>query len=122
MAEIVTRTRVDDLDGSTEDIERVSFGLHGKNYVIDLNPEHVKELDKALAPFVEKASPAGSSSASAPRKSRSTSAASSEDLSAIRTWAKENDVEYRNASGEMTTVGDRGRIPQEVKDAYYAAH
>ena len=119
MAEIVTRTRVDDLDGSTEDVQRVGFGLNGRNYVIDLNPEHAQQLEDALAPFIAKATSAGSASSSAPRRA---ARSSSEDLSAIRSWAQENDVEYRNARGEMTTVGDRGRIPQEVKDAYYAAH
>lgn len=120
MAEIVTR--VDDLDGSTEDVQNIQFGFRGKTYGIDLGPSSQQALADALAPFLEKATEQRGAAA-APRARRSSSSASnSNEIAAIRKWAQDNQVTYRNAQGEMTTLGERGRIPEEVKQAYYDAH
>jgi Lsr2 len=51
MAEQVQQQLIDDLDGSTA-TQTVRFGYAGRSYEIDLNAEHVRELDQALAPYL----------------------------------------------------------------------
>lgn len=107
-------TFVDDLDGTPvdEDGGTVRFSFDGVNYEIDLSTKNAEKFEKALAPYIEAgrkvrggaASPAGSSS---PAKK-----SDPQRLKAIREWA--------NANGHE--VSSRGRIPQEVVDAYDAAN
>jgi len=54
MASTVTVQIRDDIDGS-EAVETVHFGLDGKEYEIDLNEVHAKELREALEPFIRHA-------------------------------------------------------------------
>ncbi len=51
MAQKVTITMVDDLDGVSEAAETVPFALAGTAYEIDLSPGHAAELRAAFAPF-----------------------------------------------------------------------
>ena len=51
MAQQVSVTLVDDLDGS-EAAETVSFGLDGRAYEIDLSVDNAARLRDAIAPFV----------------------------------------------------------------------
>ena len=105
MAQKVSIILTDDIDGS-EASETVSFGLDGSQYEIDLNDKNAKALRKALDQYVS-----AGRKVSTGRK-RSTSTKSTEDLAAIREWAKANGYE----------VSDRGRVKQHIKDAYYAAN
>lgn len=116
---IMTKTVItqitDDLDGSNG-AETVTFGYRGTDYEIDLGRRNSSAFDKAIKPYVDAArkvtlrgsSRRGSSSGRNGR-GRSRSAA---DLTAIRTWAREQGY----------TVADRGRISAEITDAYSAAH
>ena len=110
MAQKVNITLVDDIDESEAE-ETVSFGLDGKEYLIDLNAEHAGELRDALAPYVGHARPAGrrttrKATGSAPAAKTGT------DATAVREWARGNGFD----------VPERGRLPKEVKEAYDAAH
>lgn len=103
-------TIADDFDGSTP-AETVYFSVAGKDYAIDLNEEHVAELTDALAKvdelmkdYTDKARPMGKSSTGTARRSSK----SSQDTKAVRAWAQENGYE----------IGDRGRIPEEIQEAY----
>ncbi|MEP6816729.1 MAG: Lsr2 family protein [Marmoricola sp.] len=107
MAQKVNIVLVDDIDQSEAD-ETVSFGLDGKNFVIDLNTKHANALRDALAPYVGHARPAGGRRSAGARKSARSSSSAAE----IRDWAKANGFE----------VSERGRISSEVRDAYAAAH
>lgn len=91
---------VDDIDGGQAD-ETVTFGIDGVAYEIDLTDKNAAKLRKALDQYASAARRVGG------RKKRP---ATGEDTAAIRAWAQENGYE----------VGDRGRIPQNVKDAYAA--
>ena len=96
----------DDLDGKEDaTVETVVFGFEGASYEIDLSKKNRDAFVKALTPYLNAARKAGKV------QSRRSSAKASEDLDAIRSWAK--------ANGQK--VADRGRIAQSVKDAYYAA-
>ncbi|MCO7195392.1 Lsr2 family protein [Pseudonocardia sp. McavD-2-B] len=109
MAKIEEVKLVDDLDGGQAD-ETVRFTWDGKPREIDLSAEHAARFREALAPYVE-ASRRVVGPAPAKRSAGSGSRASSADREhnrAVREWAQHNGFE----------VGDRGRIPADVLDAY----
>lgn len=112
MAQQVTVTLVDDLDGSEAE-ETVEFGLDGAFYEIDLSEDNAERLRDALADYVEHARRAGgrkrAGRAVAGRAPRSASA-DREQNQAIREWARKQGM----------NVSERGRIPKEVTDAYNA--
>ncbi|GAB3068052.1 histone-like nucleoid-structuring protein Lsr2 [Pedococcus soli] len=97
----------DDIDGS-EATRTIDFAFYGTSYEIDLNDKNFKKFDEAIRPYMEKARKTSGRRSSG----RSTSSASKQDLGAIREWAR--------ANGHK--VSERGRISQEVQDAYKAAH
>ena len=106
----ITTELVDDLDSTViapGDGGTVTFALDGASYEIDLDRSNQRALRDALAPFIAKARSTGRRASAAPR-SRS---ASNGDTAAVRAWAQANGY----------TVGDRGRIPAEIREAYAAA-
>jgi hypothetical protein len=113
MAQKVTVTLVDDIDGSTAE-ETVEFGLDGATYQIDLSGGNAVRLRDALTEYVDHARRAGGrkriarpglSGLPGPR----TASADREQNQAIRDWARKQGYK----------VSDRGRIPAEVLDAYH---
>jgi hypothetical protein len=102
----------DDIDGTT-DAQSYKFALGNDEYEIDLSEDNYKKLTDALAPFVEAGAkvtarlPRERSASTAPRSS-----SNKDELMKIRLWARENGY---NVSG-------RGRVSQEVQDAYHAAN
>jgi hypothetical protein len=111
MAQKVTVTLVDDLDGSEAE-ETVEFGLDGASYQIDLSEDNAERLRDALAEYVDHARRSGGRkrSPSRPAAGRPARPASAdrEQNQAIRAWARKQGMK----------VSDRGRIPSEVIDAY----
>ncbi|OLR89762.1 histone-like nucleoid-structuring protein Lsr2 [Actinokineospora bangkokensis] len=110
MAQKVTVSLVDDLDGSVAE-ETVEFGLDGASYQIDLSADNAEKLRELLADFIDSARRAGGRKratgklvAKAPRSA----SADREQNQAIRDWARKHGM----------TISDRGRIPSEVLDAY----
>ena len=98
----------DDLDGKEDaTVETVTFSFEGASYEIDLSKKNRDAFEKALTPYLNAARKAPKATTA-----RRSPAKSSEDLDAIRAWAKDNGHE----------VADRGRIAQSVKDAYYASN
>ncbi|MET3895338.1 Lsr2 family protein [Micrococcus sp. UYEF12] len=109
----IIETRADDFDGSTP-AETVTFYVSGKAYMIDLAEANRKELEDILARHEEELSKyiaagraLGRMSAQSSSRSRP---ATNRDTAKIREWAQANGYE----------VADRGRIAQEIRDAYYA--
>lgn len=108
MAQVVSTSYVDDLDGSEASGE-VDFALDGKAYAIDLSDSNAARLRDALAPFVAAARRAGGSGrrrSTSPQ--RSASGRSREETQEIRAGLRE--LGYH--------VKDRGRIPTELLAAY----
>jgi hypothetical protein len=101
---------IDDLDGGPAD-ETVTFGLDGANYEIDLSEKNADRFREVLAEFVANArrtsrgSRAGGSGA--PRRSHRASG-DREQTAAIREWARKNGYK----------IGEKGRIPGDVLEAY----
>ena len=111
MAQKVTVSLVDDLDGGQAD-ETVEFALDGKNYEIDLSSKNIDKLRDALAPFVAAARRAGGRRRAAQSSGGGGARRASVDREqnqAIREWARKRGMK----------VSDRGRIPAEVLDAYH---
>ena len=113
MAQKVTVSLIDDLDGDKAD-ETVEFGLDGKSYEIDLSSGNADKLRDALASYVAAArrpggrrrsgggGPAATATARRPSVDR-------EQNQAIRDWARKRGMK----------VSDRGRIPADVLEAYH---
>lgn len=103
---------IDDIDGG-EASETVTFALDGTNYEIDLSEKNAARLREALAEFVghaRRANRGGSRAASAaPRRARN-GRGDREQTAAIRDWARKNGFK----------VGEKGRIPGDVLEAYHA--
>lgn len=104
---------IDDLD-ETEAEETVNFGLDGTSYEIDLSAPNAAKLRDALATYVANArksgrssSPAASRPASSTRRPRA-ARGDREQTQAIREWARSHGHK----------VGDKGRIPASVLEAY----
>ena len=112
MAQKVTVTLVDDLDGGTAE-DTVEFGIDGVSYEIDLSTGNAAKLRDSLADYVSHARKAGGRrKAAGPVRRASSGGRASVDReqnAAIREWARKNGF----------NVSDRGRIPAEVLDAYH---
>ena len=110
MAKQTTVTITDDLDGSTN-AKEVSFSLDGRNWVIDLSAKNRAALEKALKPYIAKATEQGRGSRRGKTVRSSSRAKSRTDLASVRDWAKNNGHQ----------VSDRGRISADVLKAYDTA-
>ena len=106
---------IDDFDGTPlSGVSTTTFALNGAQYEIDLSPENAEKLKDALAPFIKAGRRVGASSTarSTPRRrAAGRHSNGSNDVSAVRVWAKEHGYE----------LGDRGRIPAEILNAYEAS-
>lgn len=113
MAQRVRIELTDDLlsDGTTAD-ETLTFALDGVTYEVDLTSANAAKLRDGLAPWVAAARRVSgvrrAARGAAPKRARS-GAGSAND---IRVWARANGYE----------VSDRGRVRDEVRAAYEAAH
>ena len=104
---MATRTQIlieDDLDGSPAS-ETLKFTLDGITYEIDLNTHHASNFRNLVTPWISHAR----RSSGRNTRGRNTRPWSASD---IRAWAIAQGI----------SVSPRGRISQEIKDAYAAAH
>ncbi|MFL6141775.1 MAG: Lsr2 family protein [Labedaea sp.] len=116
MAQKVIVELVDDLDGTaSDDINTVSFALDGASYEIDLTEHNAGRLRDAVADYVAAARRTGGRVKRGTAPSTSPPArpsANREQTRAIRDWARRNGFD----------LGERGRIPANVLDAFDHAH
>jgi hypothetical protein len=102
---------IDDLDQGAAD-ETVSFGLDGASYEIDLSSKNAAKLRDSLANYVangRRARGSGARSAAAGRRGRG-ARGDREQTQAIREWARKNSYK----------IGEKGRIPSHILEAYNA--
>lgn len=112
MAQRVQVILVDDVNGG-EASETVEFALDGVTYEIDLNDENAARLREELAPWIGQARRSGGRRQTRRRSGgTSTPSGRSEDLAKMREWGRDNGFK----------VSSRGRVSQELQDAYAAAH
>ena len=103
----------DDIAGGAAD-ETVSFALDGTSYEIDLSAKNAAKLRDAMATYVAHARRAARA-VSAPSGRRPAGRAGRvdrEQTQAVREWARKNGFK----------VGDKGRIPSAVLEAFQAKH
>ena len=108
MAQKVQVVLIDDLDGGSA-TETVSFGLDGTKYEIDLNADNAAALRADLEKWTAKARKV---SAGRARRAAGSGRKSRTDAHAVREWARAQGME----------VSERGRVSQDLRDAYDAAH
>jgi hypothetical protein len=111
---------VDDHDGKElpDDTKPLRLSVAGWTYDLYLSEKNADALMKAISPFTENAELVKETRATPSRAGSS----DKEKLKKVREWAQATGYTYKNAKGEEVTLGDRGRIPQEVLDAYDAAN
>lgn len=111
MAQKVNIVLVSDLSG--EELadgkgETVTFALDGKSYEMDLSNKEADKFRGAFQDYIAVARKVSGGRSSG----RKSSGGSGRDLAAIREWAKSNGHE----------VSERGRVKQDIIDAYDASH
>src|SRR4051794_1433472 len=112
---------IDDLDGTSEASETLTYTVNGQEYEIDLSEENVTRFREALAPYIENSRPverresiSGRSrrTSGGTRRRRSSAGNHRGDTARIRAWAEQQGM----------SVNPRGRIKKEIIDAYDEAH
>ncbi|QRY51715.1 histone-like nucleoid-structuring protein Lsr2 [Mycolicibacterium septicum] len=106
--------RVDEFDGITE-AQEVEFSIEGVHYQGDFSEASLDKLYAALKPFMDVSRRVGGKGKSATKTTLPASGGkrTPEQNEAIRAWAK------KELGKEVST---RGRIPQDIVDAFDAAH
>src|SRR5699024_6921991 len=107
MAREMRLVLTDDFDG-TEASETVRFSLDQATYELELSAENAEKLRETFAPYIAKARRVANTGG---RGRRSGSSGPKRDAAKIREWAQNNGYQ----------LGDRGRIPLEIVEAYEAA-
>ena len=110
MAQQTTVILTDDIDGSKA-VETVSFGLDGKQYMIDLGAKNAKNLRKVVAAYIEAGRKVTTNNGSR-STTRKVAQSAGTDLAAVRAWAHQNGI----------SVAARGRIAASVTEQYLAAN
>lgn len=114
MAEKIIRVLTSDISG--EEIadgkgETVTFALDNTTYEIDLTSKEADKFRGLFQDHIAAGRKVTSRSSGASTRRSSGSGRSKEELAEIRTWAQENGH----------TVSERGRIKQDIIDAFDAA-
>lgn len=113
------RTRVemvDDIDGSTDDVQTVKFGYEGFSYEIDLGPKNREELAELLAPFVKNAQRSGR--ASSTRGGRGEVSYTLQEGRAARAWAQTDEGAAALTEAGIPVPSGRGRLRLSVVEAW----
>ena len=95
--------------GRSEATDKVSFGLDGMSYEIDLSTENAAKLRTALAPYLKAAHKVGGQRK---RGSASQTTTVDSDNATIRSWAQANGYQ----------ISSRGRVSAEVRKAFGEAN
>lgn len=98
----------DDLDGTQDDtVQTITWAFNGQGFEIDLTSANLAKFERAVSRFQKV-------SREISRIQLSARAGDSE-TSKIRAWATEHQDEY------AWEIGEKGRISQEIRDAYHQA-
>lgn len=109
MAQKISVLLLDDLDGTSEAADTITFGLDGMNYEIDLSVEHADEFRDLMAKYVGAARKGQAPSLRA-RKAGTAPRPNTSEAATIRTWAREQGI----------PVPERGRLPLDVLERYHS--
>ncbi|RIK14657.1 MAG: nucleoid-associated protein Lsr2 [Acidobacteria bacterium] len=112
MAQKIRYILISDLSGEElgEDGQTIKFGFLGVDYEMDLSADEADEFTRVMQKYVDNARRVGGRRQAA--RNGSSASGDRTRLAQIREWARANGME----------VASRGRIAQDVIDAYEAAH
>lgn len=110
MAQRVQVILVDDLSGG-EANETFEFALDGVHYEIDLSDDNAAKLREDFATWIGQARRSGGRRQTR-RRGAAPAGGRSDELAKVREWGRDNGYK----------VSSRGRVSQELQDAYAAAH
>jgi nucleoid-associated protein Lsr2 len=106
---------IDDLDGS-DGVETIRYSVDGKDYEIDLSEKNAERFRSTLREFIdvsrEVEQPPVLTLTPGRARRRSTGGSGRDDIPQIRAWAESQSMD----------VNARGRIKNEIIDAYDQAH
>ncbi len=105
----IRTVRESDLSGQSQ-ASTVTFGFEDTWYEIDLTKDERKQLEKALADYLNKGRKTTNQIRT--RKKRTVPGTTAEERDQIRAWAREQGLE----------LSVKGQIPVKVVDAYDKAH
>ncbi|HZS20358.1 MAG TPA: Lsr2 family protein [Pseudonocardiaceae bacterium] len=114
MVQRVVTEFIDDIDGSPAE-RTFAFAVDGTNYEIDLSAQNIAEFKSAIGGFIESARKVQGSRSNDGRRTRGARASgrqSREQTQAVRQWARQHGH----------NVGNRGRIPASIRQAFDQAH
>jgi hypothetical protein len=114
---IDTYCDLDPLPGPPFLARKVTFGIDGRAWEIDLCETHRVGMESMLAPWLAAARTAGAASRQ-PHPARRKRSRPQQEGDRTRAWARS--PEGQAALGGIR-IGDRGRIPREVTAGYEAA-
>lgn len=122
MAQKTIVTLVDDLTGEeAEDISTVEFALDGVTYEIDLDEKNSTALRDAFAEYVAAARRTGGRRATGGTRRRSGAGTGTPRATSPGGYDRETSKQIREwAKGEGFEVSDRGRVPNNVVEAWEA--
>lgn len=92
--------------------ETVTFALDGVQYETDLAASEAEELRSLLAPYVDNARRTGGRRQTGTSRPRRNGTMAPEQSKAIREWAQKQGMK----------VSSRGRIAEDIQQAYQEAH
>ena len=108
-----TRTvRIDDLDGTENEVTTVHFGYEGQDFVVDLSAANVVEFESLLDVYIAAATPVSNVQTAVKARAPQSRPARNGEATRIREWAQ----------AQGMTVSERGRISASVVAAYQRAH
>ena len=100
--------------GEVEAVGTMEIAIDGERRKLDLCAEHLAELRRTMRPWLRQAaspSPKGRSRGAAKKRGSGSRAARSTDAAEVRAWARDNGWD----------IPARGRIPNDVREAFSAA-
>lgn len=117
MSEKIIRQLIDDMEEGEvpADAGSVLFGLDGKSFEIDLSRKNADALRAFLNRYIPHARQAGKMrpGKTSPAAPAGKSGYGSEQLKAIREWARKNGY---------PDLSDRGRVPRDAIEAFEKSH
>ena len=100
--------------GEVEAVGTMEIAIDGERRKLDLCAEHLAELRRTMRPWLRQAAtaaPKTRSRGAAKKRGSSSRAARSSDAAEVRAWARDNGWD----------IPARGRIPNDVREAFSAA-
>lgn len=115
---------IDDYDGKElpDDTNPTRLMVDATNYIVYLSEENKTALFNTLDPFIKDAEVSTAPKAAPATRAKSTGSADLAKKKLVRKWAQDNSIKFKRADGTEGMLGDRGRIPDTIMEAYDKEH